>query len=395
MIPALKARLTDTNRNLAITALGIISTIAKSSGKLFEKHAKIISAPVISCLTDNKVHVRQAAISALDSMLNSSGLDSLIQSISTSLMNDNSLMRKDLTKWVSEINLDGMKKLDFSSLVHPILLCVQDRNVDIRKFSSLVLNSVVKFVGFQQVRSRAEDLFTGSQLQSLIPIIEAAKPAAGVVPVVQAAIPRPVTPTKKRASAMPVIEKEEEKVKRPVSVKSVESKPVISSSKDAPLLTDDLKAKELRAEKDRGMTKWVFEAPRKDLIDFLQEQCTGNFSNEICALLFSTDHYKEKDFLNALTAITEPLIHPTTCLENYGIEIEDLKRRYIANSDLILKYLTLRFFDTNTSMFLKSLELLEALLLLLDAAGAHLGEYEASSFLPFFITKVILFNLDW
>lgn len=104
--------------------------------------------------------------------------------------------------------------------------------------------------------------------------------------------------------------------------------------------------------------------------------------------MFSSDHYKEKDFLSALTALIEPLQDIETCQSTFGISAEELKQRYIANCDLILKYITIRFFDTNTSMLIKCLDLLENLLQLLDDSGYLLNEYEASSFLPFFINKV-------
>lgn len=59
-----------------------------------------------------------------------------------------------------------------------------------------------------------------------------------------------------------------------------------------------------------------------------------------------------------------------------------------ANLDLILKWMTLRFFDTNPSVLLKGLEYLQSVFSLLAQEGYHMLDSEASSFIPYLITKV-------
>lgn len=56
--------------------------------------------------------------------------------------------------------------------------------------------------------------------------------------------------------------------------------------------------------------------------------------------------------------------------------------------DLILKWFTLRFFDTNTSVLMKAMEFLKLLFTMLSRENYHLSEYEASSFIPYLILKV-------
>ena len=60
----------------------------------------------------------------------------------------------------------------------------------------------------------------------------------------------------------------------------------------------------------------------------------------------------------------------------------------LTNIDLILKWHTLRFFDTNTTVLMKQLEYLQALLNMATAEGYHLHELEAISFIPYLINKV-------
>ena len=56
--------------------------------------------------------------------------------------------------------------------------------------------------------------------------------------------------------------------------------------------------------------------------------------------------------------------------------------------DLLLRWVSLRFFDTNTSVLLKALNYLECTFKLLGQQNYHLNEYEASAFLPYLVQKV-------
>ncbi len=60
----------------------------------------------------------------------------------------------------------------------------------------------------------------------------------------------------------------------------------------------------------------------------------------------------------------------------------------IANLDMILRWLTLRFFETNTSVLLKALEYLTGLFNALAAEGYQLQDIEAS-FIPYLVNKVM------
>ena len=60
----------------------------------------------------------------------------------------------------------------------------------------------------------------------------------------------------------------------------------------------------------------------------------------------------------------------------------------VSQLDLILKWMTLRFFDTNTSVLLKGLEFLQNLFNELAEQDYHVHDLEASSFVPYLVTKV-------
>jgi cytoskeleton-associated protein 5 len=60
----------------------------------------------------------------------------------------------------------------------------------------------------------------------------------------------------------------------------------------------------------------------------------------------------------------------------------------IANLDLILKWMTLQFFNTNSSVLLKGLQYLQNVFSMLIEEEYTMFENEASSFIPYLILKV-------
>lgn len=60
----------------------------------------------------------------------------------------------------------------------------------------------------------------------------------------------------------------------------------------------------------------------------------------------------------------------------------------MANLDLLLKWITLRFFETNPSVLLKSLEYLNEVFAALAEESYSLHDIEAVSFIPYLVNKV-------
>ncbi|TPX49741.1 hypothetical protein SeLEV6574_g01287 [Synchytrium endobioticum] len=416
LMSALKARLSDSNKNLTIKALEIIAMIASAMGKPFDRYARLSGTTIASCTADNKAQVRSAATNTLDVIYNACKLETIVPSLGQSLMADQPLLRKDLLKWLADhLELSKDAPPDVQSLVHPILLCLQDRNADVRKLAQIVVVYVAHGVGYSPIAEKAQDLFNGAALQSIMPLLEPLRNNSNKSQQPVGGPAGPGTPTKPMAapskrSAIPAPSKEPvSKSKKPSSAvglapsSSISSIATVSSTSantvsrlgtasstslptlaEPPLLTGDIRAKEHRALADRGVTKWTFDSPRKELIDFLAEQCQSHFSPTLHSWLFSTDHYKEKDFGMGLSALDDGIGQAA----KFELDPKELRERYVSSADLILKYLTIRFFDTNTTTLLKCLDLLEHLVALLDEHGYYLTEYEAAIFLPFFINKV-------
>lgn len=75
-------------------------------------------------------------------------------------------------------------------------------------------------------------------------------------------------------------------------------------------------------------------------------------------------------------------------LESLMEDLAENRASLIANLDLVLKWLTLRFFDTNPSVLLKGLEYLHSVFNVLIENKYKMAESEAASFIPYLVLKV-------
>lgn len=137
------------------------------------------------------------------------------------------------------------------------------------------------------------------------------------------------------------------------------------------ILVPNAKEQRIKEEKQLKILKWNFNTPRDEYVEQLKTQMSTCFAKWLQDELF---HF---DFQRHVKAI--------------GVMIERLESESeatISCLDLILKWFTLRFFDTNTTVLMKVLEYLKLLFAMLNRENYHLTEYEANSFVPYLILKV-------
>ena len=60
LMPALKARLSDSNKNLVVNVLELLGLIATSMGPSIEKHMKSIIPAMFTCFADTKKNIRDS-----------------------------------------------------------------------------------------------------------------------------------------------------------------------------------------------------------------------------------------------------------------------------------------------------------------------------------------------
>lgn len=96
------------------------------------------------------------------------------------------------------------------------------------------------------------------------------------------------------------------------------------------------------------------------------------FSREIIQQLFHEDFQQHQKALKTLAA----------CVEADRVAL-------IANLDLVLKWTTLRFFETNPAVLLQALGYLSEVFSVLASQSYSLRDFEANSFVPHLIKKVL------
>lgn len=195
----------------------------------------------------------------------------------------------------------------------------------------------------------------------------------------------PVKPLPKNKQQAPILE--ELKVVRPGTAKvqkvaggasSKLNPPAASRKKEeevdiSPLLAiNNMKSQRLLDEQKLKVLKWTFTTPREEFTDLLKEQMTSaNVNRGLIANMFHEDFRYHLKVIDSL--------------------IEDLPkndRGLICNLDLIMKWLSLRFYDTNPSVLLKGLDYLNLVFQLLIEKQYVLAENEGSSFVPHLLTKI-------
>jgi cytoskeleton-associated protein 5 len=387
LFSALKARLNDANKNLAVQALDLCGQLAESLGTAFDKSVRIILPAVIDTLSDNKIQVRQAALKALDKFHSVCPTSALLSSIGQSVVPDSPNLRKEILQWTAVVLSaphGSIPKEELLEIVGSVTVCLQDRAGEVRKAAQNLIVSMLDHISAEAMKRACVDQ-QPKLVQTLQPVLEANR--GRVKPVAPAPVPAssisasapnstaPKTPQRTMSVRAPG-NKPMTPIKPSASLHSLSEESRGSGNDECPLLSTDISLKQARSEKDKGTQKWSFEAPRKDIIDFLREQMLGNVSYGLVGKLFSDDF---KDHIIAMNRLEDYLQVASD---------DETKAKFLANMDLLLKYLTLRFFDTNTSVLLKALELSEGIIKFMDNCNYRLSEYEASSFLPFLINKM-------
>ncbi len=113
--------------------------------------------------------------------------------------------------------------------------------------------------------------------------------------------------------------------------------------------------------------------PRPDHIDQLKDQLLTCVNIAIHKKMFHDDF---KQQLSAISVLTEFVGDPS----NTPVSI--------SCCDLLLRWVTLKFFDTNTTVNMKCLDFLHILFKQLLNSDYCMTDYESGAFLPYLVIKV-------
>jgi cytoskeleton-associated protein 5 len=440
----LKARVVDSNKAVQALALDIVSRIASGMGKPFEKHLRLLLVPVAAVLSDQKANVRTLALNALTAMATAcEGVDAMAVGLGSALETQNPVQRSSILNWAVEWfkNHESLDA-DLSSWTATVLSCLDDRNSDVRKGAQAILPILIGSVGFDEVIRQTNSLKPASR-STVVPLVQAARASApaqsipppkpptasaptkapakstpkatpppsdlGSPPKQSASLPGPnVTGVRKPLPGTGAIPRPQSRLdgegggsglqnkigglRRPgatssASTKSPSTPASATFGASAVLTTANFEAKKARLSKDAG--RWINEGgtTRKDLAELLQHQLEPHASKGLVSLLFSHDHNAVNDHVAGMTKLIDLYSSVRAGEDTYGSP-NDLQNVCVANSDLALKYASIKAHEPQSNVIAKVLELVDAVISLLHNVNFQLTDAEAQCFIPTIVHKV-------
>ncbi|XP_071537702.1 cytoskeleton-associated protein 5 isoform X3 [Panulirus ornatus] len=390
---SLCARMNDTNKNLALEALRITASLAVSLGPHCKPHTRNIVPGMLTALGDSKQNIRQQAMSTLNSWVEQAGLKETIDGevFADALKSGSPFLKSELFIWMAEKLKDappkGVNKEELHACTQYLFMALEDRNVDVRKGASEAVLPFMIHLGYEGMLKHTSKVKPSSK-NTVMQALEKAKPNLPAKPQPKpkgstsgiggpsgrsggymdrqqggaAAGGKGGTPTGKKGLRAPSATRAGTAGGRKDS-EDVDTSPLLQ--------VNNLKQQRATDEQRLRVLRWDFSTPRPEFITQLKDQMTtAGMNRQLTSNMFHQDF---KFHIKAIDALNEDL--------NSNLPA------CIANLDLILKWLTIRFFDTNPSVIMKAMDYLQQVFQFVSEDGYHLLDTEANCFLPFLVTK--------
>ncbi|KHJ48143.1 HEAT repeat protein [Trichuris suis] len=369
----LKQRLGDSNKSIAQSALNVCQAIAVHGGPSIKEHVRIIGSAILGVLSDSKPATRQNALRVLNTWVEHAGFKEFLTSeiIPNALKSDSPVLRTEVLSWLSsniEATHERLPDGDLKLCLPLTFAFLEDRNPDVRRQAQSVLLPLMNVLGYDCMKKAASNL-KASSAKTVKELLAKLRPNA--IPVNPADQDKKM-PCRPEAGSR-INQRAGAGVKHVSSTKerSSESSSDTSFSCCLSLVSPSAKQQRFHDEKALRILKWQFATPSAEHVDQLKAQMATVCKAELLTLLFGTEL---KQQLKAIELLMQAI---SQCPESA-----------LNSLDLILKWCTLRFFETNPSVLIKCLELIQSLLRVCVERQYTWHEYELGSFLPFLLLKL-------
>ncbi|XP_027934620.1 protein MOR1 isoform X3 [Vigna unguiculata] len=372
---ALRGRLVDSNKNIVMATLTTIGNVASAMGQAVEKASKGILSDILKCLGDNKKHMRECVLNALDSWLAAVHLDKMVPYIAIALVDSKigADGRKDLFDWVSK-QLSGLSNFaEAAQLLKPASSAMTDKSSDVRKAAEACINEILRVSGHEMIEKILKDIHG----PALTLVLEKLKPygafqeSFAVAKSVSVGAPAKLKGGKSTANG---VSKHGNRAasSRAVATKGTKSEPI--SVQDIAVQSQALLNIKDSNKEDRErmvVRRLKFEDPRPEQIQDLENDMMKYFREDLHRRLLSADFKKQVDGLQMLQKA-----------------LPSIAKEVIEVLDILLRWFVLQFCKSNTTCLLKVLEFLPELLDTLKEEGYTLTESEVAMFLPCLVEKL-------
>ncbi|XP_050054425.1 protein mini spindles-like isoform X3 [Aphis gossypii] len=380
---ALQDRISDSNARLCANAINLVELIAIAMGSSFKVYIKGYLPGILNALGDSKVFKYQSARQCMNTIGDVCGYREFFGSdiLLDAFKNNSVTLRSELWTWLAEklpiISTKTIPADELKCLLPVLYSSFEDKSASIRSASEKAVLGFMMHLGYASMYGACEKLKPMSvklcreKLDNERPNLPIEKPkvvkscASTNTLVKSKGSKKPVPKSVAKANKENIISRAHVttgKKKEEVDNKSLFQHNNLKHQRDI----DEHKLKAL---------KWNFITPREEFVEQLREQMLTAGINKV--LITNMFHSDFRYHLKAIESLSEDV---NTADDNY--------LPLISNLDLILKWITLRFFDTNPSVLLKGLEYLQHIFNILISKKYVLHDTEASSFVPYLIKKL-------
>ncbi|XP_066313401.1 protein MOR1-like isoform X1 [Miscanthus floridulus] len=377
LFSALRGRLYDSNKNLVMATLSTIGSLASAMGPSVEKSSKGVLADVLKCLGDNKKHMRECTLTALDSWVAAAQLDKMVPYIIVSLgdQKTGSEGRKDLFDWLSKHVSKMGDPSEALPLLKPSASSLMDKSSEVRKAAESFMNEILRICGQEVVGRNLKDLPspTLAIVSERLKLSTVHEGFSESVKMVTTSMSLPSKAGLKNNKHGP--NDRGSNVGKPVSQRGLPARASVTmvSTQDPAQSQALFNIKDSnKEERERRVLvrKFKFEEPRREQIDELKIDLFKHFREDVSLRLWNSDFKRQIDGIELLQK----------ALPSSGKEVIELL-------DILLRWFVLRFCESNTTCLLKVLDFLPELFDILKDQSYMLTEAEAAIFLPCLIEK--------
>jgi hypothetical protein len=175
MWAALKARLKDSNKNLATQVLALLGKIADAIGPSVDKYSKHVMPNMLALISDNKKTVRDAVLQCLAAWARHISSETVIKYLPIALSVESPAGREDAFKWAADyLAARKSEPVDLSPILVPVMDGLVFRTAEVRNGAERCLSVIYQGGGKQAINNVLRDM-KPAQLKGVMPICEKAE----------------------------------------------------------------------------------------------------------------------------------------------------------------------------------------------------------------------------
>ncbi|XP_059619515.1 protein mini spindles isoform X2 [Phlebotomus argentipes] len=376
---ALAHRIVDSNAKIAQMAVAICEQLATAMGPACKQHVRVLFPGFLHGLGDMKSFLRNACLACINTWGDTCGYKEFFdgEMIAEALKSGGPGLKTELWGWLAEklgdLPVKSISRDELVACLPHLYASICDRNAEVRKNANDAVLGIMIHVGYETM-IKALDKQKPASKKDIQAALDKARPNLPVKPLAKGKqqAPIPEEPVKTvRGGGQKVGQKSAGMTnKAPATTSSRKKEEDVDTS---PLLAiNNTKNQRLIDEQKLKVLKWTFTQPREEFTELLRDQMTtANVNKGLMANMFHDDFRYHLKVIDSL--------------------IEDLpsnEKALICNLDLILKWLSLRFYDTNPSVLLKGLEYLSLVFQVLIDNEYMMADSEGSCFIPHLLIKI-------